>query len=111
MLYWQAVTIRYRYITVDDELNPTDKFVEKTVRAGVMESFSDNYYNERGRTQQGSLNLVVNAYLANPVRVDEKTTATVYQVVAGGVTFDVERVLNYRYDHKKKVFDCKQTNG
>lgn len=111
MLRHVTARIRYRYITVDDELNPVSKFVEKDVRAFIIESFSDNYYNDRGRTQQQSLNLVVNDYIAMPAVVSENQTAPIYQVVVGGVTFGVDRVLKYKQDSRKKILDCQQVTG
>lgn len=110
MGYVKAI-IRYRYIVVDDELNPVDQFVEVAARAQVAESFSDNYYNDRGRTQQGSLNLIVSEYLTRPYVVNETTTATIYQVVVGSVTFTVDRVLKYNHSTRKKILDCQQVTG
>lgn len=95
--------------TIEDSLgNPTDVFVERKARARVEQTFSYFYYNEKGRSQQLSLNLSVNEYLTTPFSNEKGAIMTLYQVTVGNTRYNVKAVLNDRKNRLRKVLDCEQ---
>lgn len=95
--------------TIEDSLgNPTDVFVERKARARVEQTFSYFYYNEKGRSQQLSLNLSVNEYLTTPFSNEKGAIMTLYQVTVDNTRYNVKAVLNDRKNRLRKVLDCEQ---
>lgn len=88
--------------------NPIDTFVERKARARVEQTFSYFYYNEKGRSQQLSLNLGVNEYLTTAFKAENGAIMTLYQVIVGNTRYNVKAVLNDRKSRLRKVLDCEQ---
>ena len=82
--------------------------MERKARAKVERTFSYFYYNEKGRSQQLSLNLSVNEYLTTPFNNEKGVIMTLYQVMVGNTRYIVKTVLNDRQNRLRKVLDCEQ---
>ena len=82
--------------------------MEKRARATVEKSFSYFYYNEKGRSQQLSLNLNVNEYLTTAFKAENGAIMTLYQVLVEDTLYNVKAVLNDRRNRYRKILDCEQ---
>lgn len=100
-----VVKFRYHGTSYDSSGVPTENYIIKDVRATIVASFSDAYYNDRGRTQRGSLNLRV----SKCNKIDFAQDSTVYdllEVEYKGKIYKVENVLIDKEDSRRNLLDC-----
>lgn len=82
-----------------DNKSPATSIKEKEVKCEVVKSFSDNYYNARGRSIRKSKNVRINKYHADDV-FDNDSRYILTKAVVGGLEYKVDRILNDKYPNK-----------
>lgn len=98
--------------TNPDTKSPIKVELEKEVKVSVINTFSNNYYTERGRDMRDATNLVVNTYHTDDIVQDGLTFKLKY-VIFRDKRYSVESILNYYLDYKKsqfkKILDLRET--
>ena len=117
MLDKSEATLIYVAKTIDEETgSPKTTEITKTIQASIYRSFSNNYYNDRGREMREAYNLVVNTYHT----FDIEENGLVYQlqyVIHKNIKYTVMNILHYEvnklkgkeYKMNRKILDLQKT--
>lgn len=94
--------------------SPEFKEIKKEVRCDLADTFSSNYYFERGREMRNSLRLVVNVYYTFDITDDDGLSYYLKFVEYDNVRYTVENILNhymhnFKKDKMKRDLDLRKT--
>lgn len=91
--------------------SPINKEISKVVRASLLDSFSANYYFERGREMRDNIRLCVNIYHTYDIEEDGLSYSLMY-VKYKGKKYTVENIMahylrNYKKDTMSRDLDLR----
>ncbi|MEG2907992.1 MAG: hypothetical protein RR945_02130 [Erysipelotrichaceae bacterium] len=94
-------TVNLIYIAKSKKENKSPTTLEKSsvVKCEIIKSFSDNYYNARGRSIRKSKNIRVNKYHADDI-YEKEIRYLLLKAVINGIEYKVDRILNDKYPSK-----------
>lgn len=103
----------YEALSIKENGSPSKVNITREVRCDFADTFSNNYYFERGREMRDSLRLVVNSYYCDDIEQDGLSYYLKY-VMYDGTKYTVENILNhymrnYKKDRMKRDLDLKKT--
>lgn len=103
----------YEGLIILENGSPSKQTITKEIRCDFADTFSNNYYFERGREMRDSLRLVVNSYYCDDIEEDGLLYHLKY-VMYRDTKYTVENIMNhfmknYKKDRMKKDLDLKKT--
>jgi len=111
MQHKTAAELIYCAMGKADNGSPLNLEISKTVRVGLLDQFSANYYFERGRDMRNNLRLVVNIYHTYDIVEDGLSYQLMY-VKYKGKKYVVENIMahylrGYKKDTMSKDLDLR----
>lgn len=93
--------------------SPVQTEIVKDCMVDLMDTFSNNYYFERGREMRDACNLIVNVHLTYDI-VEDSVTYVLTYVTFRGVKYTIANILSrylnsYKKDRFTRVLDLKKT--